>query len=56
MEAIVTMHFYFYIDQLMPVHVKTPISEENTLEEEECEDEVITVTPFAIEPDNEVIK
>jgi len=40
----------------MPVHVRTPISEENTLEDEECEDDVITVTPFVIESDNEVIK
>lgn len=38
----------------MPVDNKKPISEEDTLEEE-CEDEMITVTPFAIEPENEVI-
>lgn len=37
----------------MPVDSKKPISEENILEEE-CEDEMITVTPFSIEPDNEV--
>lgn len=38
----------------MPVESHKPISEEDTFEEE-CEDEMITVTPFAIEPDNEVI-
>lgn len=37
----------------MPVDSKKPISEESILEEE-CEDEMITVTPFSIEPDNEV--
>ncbi|XP_060859868.1 papilin isoform X4 [Metopolophium dirhodum] len=40
-------------DQIMPVESKKPITEEDTLEEEECEDEMITVTPFAIEPDYE---
>lgn len=44
----------FFIDQIMPVESKKPITEENMLEEEECEDEMITVTPFAIEPDYEV--
>jgi len=44
----------FCIDQIMPVESKKPITEEDTLEEEECEDEMITVTPFAIEPDYEV--
>lgn len=44
----------FFIDQIMPVESKKPITEEDTLEEEECEDEMITVTPFAIEPDYEV--
>ncbi|XP_022174083.1 papilin isoform X3 [Myzus persicae] len=39
-------------DQIMPVESKKPITEEDTLEEE-CEDEMITVTPFAIEPDYE---
>jgi hypothetical protein len=43
----------FCIDQIMPVESKKPITEEDTLEEE-CEDEMITVTPFAIEPDYEV--
>lgn len=38
----------------MPVESKKPISEEDTLEEE-CEDEMITVTPFAVEPDSEVM-
>jgi hypothetical protein len=38
----------------MPVETKKSIVEEDTLEEE-CEDEIITVTPFAIEPDTEVI-
>lgn len=38
----------------MPVESQKPISEEDTFEEE-CEDEMITVTPFAIDPDNEVI-
>lgn len=38
----------------MPVESHKPIAEEDTFEEE-CEDEMITVTPFAIEPDNEVI-
>lgn len=41
------------IDQIMPVDSKKPIAEESILEEE-CEDEMITVTPFSIEPDNEV--
>uniref|UniRef100_A0A2S2NKI7 Papilin n=1 Tax=Schizaphis graminum TaxID=13262 RepID=A0A2S2NKI7_SCHGA len=40
-------------DQIMPVESKKPITEEDTLEEEECEDEMITVTPFASEPDYE---
>ncbi|XP_025408017.1 papilin isoform X2 [Sipha flava] len=40
-------------DQIMPVETKKSIVEEDTLEEE-CEDEIITVTPFAIEPDTEV--
>lgn len=44
----------FCIDQIMPVESKKPITEEDMLEEEECEDEMITVTPFAIEPDYEV--
>lgn len=44
----------FCTDQIMPVESKKPITEEDTLEEEECEDEMITVTPFAIEPDYEV--
>lgn len=34
----------------MPVESKKPIVEEDTLEEE-CEDEMITVTPFSIEPE-----
>lgn len=38
----------------MPVDLKKPIMEENTLEEE-CEDEMITVTPFPVGPENEVI-
>lgn len=39
----------------MPVESRKPITEEDTLgEDEECEDEMITVTPFAIEPDYEV--
>jgi len=38
----------------LPVDLKKPISEENTLEEE-CEDEMITVPPFSIEPVHEVI-
>lgn len=37
----------------MPVESGKPISEEDSLEEE-CEDEMITVTPFGIEPENEV--
>lgn len=37
----------------MPVETKKSIVEEDTLEEE-CEDEMITVTPFAIEPEIEV--
>lgn len=45
---------YFRIDQIMPVDSKKPISEENNMDEE-CEDEnMITVTPFSIEPNNEV--
>ncbi|XP_027848870.1 papilin isoform X1 [Aphis gossypii] len=40
-------------DQIMPVESKKPITEEDTLEDEECEDEMITVTPFASEPDYE---
>jgi len=44
----------FCIDQIMPVESKKPITEEDTLEDEECEDEMITVTPFASEPDYEV--
>lgn len=55
-KAIEIIHVCCFIDQIMPVHVRTPISEENTLEDEECEDDVITVTPFVIESDNEVIK
>jgi len=35
------------------VESKKSISEEDTLEED-CEDEMITVTPFAFEPENEV--
>lgn len=45
---------HFCIDQIMPVESKKPITEEDTLEDEECEDEMITVTPFASEPDYEV--
>lgn len=38
----------------MPVESKKPITEEDMLKDEECEDEMITVTPFASEPDYEV--
>ncbi|XP_050528636.1 papilin isoform X2 [Daktulosphaira vitifoliae] len=40
-------------DEILPVDLKTPILEEDA-SEEECEEEMITVTPFAIEPDNEL--
>lgn len=38
----------------MPVETKKSIVEEDTFEDE-CEDEMITVTPFAVEPETEVI-
>ncbi|XP_050439361.1 papilin isoform X2 [Adelges cooleyi] len=40
-------------DQILPVESKKPISEEDT-SDDECEDEMITVTPFAIDLDSEV--
>lgn len=44
----------FCIDQIIAVESTKPISEEDT-SEEECEDVMITVTPFAIDPDIEVL-
>lgn len=37
----------------MPVDSTKPILEEDTFEEE-CEPDMITVTPFAVDPENEV--
>lgn len=48
------IYYRFYEDQILPVDLNKPILEENTLEEE-CEDEIITVPPFSIGPNNEVI-
>lgn len=43
-----------FSDQIMSVDKEKPIIEEDT-SEEECEDEMITVTPFKIEPKSEVV-